>query len=749
MIRILSKSLILYFFLTTILFSQIISQIEVNGNKRISKDSIIIFSKINIGSEYNDDLINDSLKNLYDTNFFESIEITFDQKNLLIDVVENPIIEELEITGVEKKNFLEFLKENIYLKERMSYNDFFLDKDINLIRNILKTNGYYFSTISSSYSKNDELNSVKLNIDIDLGNKAKIHKISFLGNKIFKDKKLLEVIASEEHKFWKIISNNVYLNQNLVELDKRLLANFYKNRGYYNINILDSYIELDKKKSSFDLKYNIDAGNKFEFKNFSLSLPEDYSEKDFEKISKIFKKNINKIYSLDIKNKILDEIEKIASSRLYDFIDVSVEEKIVDLNKLDLNFIVSDSNKFYVERINIKGNYTTFEEAIRNVLTIDEGDPLNNLLYNKSINDIRSLRIFKKVKPTIKDGSNENLKVIDIAVEEQPTGEISLAAGYGTNGVTTGGSINEKNFGGKAINLNTGFEISEDSIKGEITYSKPNFAYTDNSLFTSVRSINKDFLKLYGYESDEIGFSVGTQFEQYENLFFSPEIDFNIEELTTNSTASSNLKKQEGDYTDMYFNYGLRYDLRDSSFNTKDGYVALFNQELPMISENNEIINSFILTNYKELNKSSEMVGRASLFLKTINTFDGSDVRISKRGNIPYGRLRGFERGKVGPVDGTDYIGGNYISALNLSTNIPGLLPTVEILDFNYFIDIANVWGVDYNDALDTSKIRSSTGIGLNIISPIGPLSFSLTQPITKASTDKTESFRFNIGTTF
>ena len=743
------KSLSIYFLLTNFLFSANINQIDITGNKRISKDSIIVFSKINIGSEYNDELINNSLKNLYDTNFFENIEITFDQNTLLINVIENPIIEELEINGVEKKNFLEFLKENIYLKERMSYNEFFLEKDVNTIRNILKTNGYYFSIINTNYLKNDELNSVKLNIDIELGEKARINKVSFLGNKIFKDKKLLEVIASEEHKFWKIISNNVYLNPNLIELDKRLLTNFYKNRGYYNINILDSFIELDKKNSSFELKYNVDAGTKFEFSNFSLSLPEDYIEKDFNDIKKIFKKNKDKNYSLDVKNKILTEIEKIASSRLYDFIDVSVEEKIIDRNKLDLNFVVSDSRKFYVERINIKGNYTTFEEVIRNVLTIDEGDPLNNLLYNKSINDIRSLRIFKKVDPIIKDGSNENLKIVEIAVEEQPTGEISLAAGYGTNGVTTGGSINERNFGGRAINLSTDFEISEESIKGEITYSKPNFAYTDNSLFTSIRSINRDFLSLFGYESNEIGFSVGTKFEQYENLFFSPELDFNIEDLTTNSTASNNLKKQEGNYTDMYFNYGLQYDLRDNSFNPKEGYVAFFNQELPLISENNEITNTLNLINYKELNKSSEMVGRASLYIKTINTFDGSDVRISKRGNIPYGRLRGFERGKVGPVDGSDYIGGNYISALNLSTNIPGLLPTVEILDFNYFIDIANVWGVDYNDSLDNSKIRSSTGIGLNIISPIGPLSFSLTQPITKASSDKTESFRFNIGTTF
>ncbi len=749
MFKLILKSTLVYFFLTNLLLSAVIDKIDINGNKRISKDSIIIFSKINIGSEYSDDLINNSLKNLYDTNFFENIEISFDQKTLYINLIENPIIEELEITGIKKKSFLDFVKENIYLKERVSFNKFYLKRDINLINNILKTNGYYFSKIDTSFTKNDELNSLKLKINIDLGDKAKIKKISFIGNKIFKDKKLLEVIASEEHKFWKFISNKVYLNQNLIDLDVRLLNNFYKNRGYYNVKVLNNFVELDKSDSSFSLRYNVDSGKKFLFDKFSLSLPLDYERKDFEKIDKIFIKNTSKDYSLDTINKILDEIETIASMRLYDFIDVSVEENIIDENKLDLNFIVSDSEKKYVERINITGNYQTVEEVIRNELTVDEGDPLNNLLYNKSINDIRSLRIFKKVEPTIEDGSDENLKIINIDVEEQPTGEISLAAGYGTNGVTTGGSIREKNFGGEAIDLNSNFEISEDGIKGQIGYSKPNFAYTDNTLFTSIRSINSDFLSIYGYESKELGLSVGTKFEQYENLFFSPEIDLTVENLETNTTASDNIKKQEGNYTDLYFNYGLDYDQRDSSFNTKDGYVTSFFQELPVVSKNNEISNVLTFTKYKELNKSSEMIGKASVYLKAINTIDGSDVRISKRGNVPYGRLRGFEKGKVGPVDKSDYIGGNYISTLNLSTNIPGVLSTIEILDFNYFVDVANVWGVDYNSSLDNSKIRSSTGIGLNVLTPIGPLSFSWSQPITKASSDKTENFRFNLGTTF
>ncbi len=749
MSKIFLKTLFVILFFITSVFSQTINEIKVKGNKRISDDSVIVFSKLKLGQTYSDNLINESLKNLYNTNFFEDIKISFEQNILSIDLIENPIIEELKITGVKKQSFLDFIKETIFLKERVSYNEFYLKRDVNLIQNILQTNGYYFSKIKTSSVINQDINSVKLNIEIDLGEKAKIKNISFIGNKVFKDKKLLEIIASEENKFWKFVSNKVYLNKKLIDLDKRLLENYYKNNGYYNVKILDNFVELDQKDSSFRLIYNIDAGNKYIFNNLSLSLPEDYSKDDFINLNKIFKKNINETYSLNVVNDILDEIESIAANRLYDFIDAKVESSIIDDNKIDLKFVLSDSKKSYVEKINILGNFTTFEEVIRNKLIVDEGDPLNNLLFNKSVNEIRSLGIFKNVSTKINDGSNENLKIIDIIVEEQPTGEISLAAGVGTDGLTTGGGIKEKNFLGKGIDLDGNFEISEESLKGQITYSRPNFAYTDNTLFTSLKSTSSDFLSLYGYESNEIGFSVGSKFEQFEGLFFSPELDFMIEDLSTNANASKNIKKQEGNYTDFYFNYRYEFDQRDSSFNSKKGYLTSFYQELPVYSDNNEILNSLTYTTYKELNKQSEMIGRASLYFKAINTLDGSDVRISKRGNIPYNRLRGFEKGKVGPVDGTDYIGGNYISTLNMSTNIPGILSTLENLDFNYFIDIANVWGVDYDSSLDKSKIRSSTGIGLNVLTPIGPLSFSLTQPITKASTDKTETFRFNLGTTF
>ena len=750
MIRILIKILFLLSFIYSTCFAEKINNIEITGNKRISDETIKILGEISLDSQFNNSKLNKVLKNLYETNFFNDIQISIENKTLIIKLSENPIIENIEIIGIKSKKFKENILENMVLKNRMSYTENQLQRDIDSINNILKANGFYFSKVQSSLEKNDELNSVRLRVDIEQGEKARITEIIFLGDKKIKDKKLLEVIASEEHKFWKFISNKVYLNKSLIDLDKRLLENYYRNQGYYRVKVLNSFAELDK-EGSFRLIFNIDSGKKFYFNKFVLDLPEDYERSDFEKIDKIFKKLSNEKYSLSKINLILSEIDRIASQRLYDFIDAEVQESILDENKIDFNFKIVDSEKFYIERINILGNFNTIEEVIRNQLIVDEGDPLNQLLYNKSIDNIKSLGIFKSVDSEIQKGSSENLKVVNLTVEEKPTGEISLGAGVGTAGSTIGGGIKEKNFLGKGINLDTNLELSEETIKGRFIYSRPNFNYSDNTLFTSLETSTPDNLTDFGYKVSSLGFSIGTSFEQYENLFFSPEISVSIEDLETNSTASSNLKKQEGTYDDFYFNYGLNYDMRDSNYKPTSGSKTSFFQNLPLISDSAELSNTLIFTQYKKLSDQSDMIGKASIYLKAINSLKSSeDVRISKRAQVPYKRLRGFQKGKVGPIENSDYIGGNYVSTLNLSTNLPTILSTVENIDFSYFIDIANVWGVDYDSSIDDANaIRSSTGIGLDLLTPIGPLSFSLTHPISKKSTDKTETFRFNLGTTF
>ncbi len=747
MVNLLSKIILAIFLLITSVNAETLKKIEIDGNKRISDESIIIFSDLKTNQEISKSDLDTAIKNLYKTNFFENISLSFENQILKIFVEENPIIDKFEITGIKKQSLVEFIKDKIQLSEMKSFDEEILSADLNLIDNILKSSGYYFADISSSKKLNEKLNSVNLKINIELGQKAKIKKIIFLGEKVFKDKRLKEVITSEEHKFWKFVSNKVYINKELINLDKRLLTNYFKDNGYFNVKVENSFVEFDK-DSNFNLIFNITSGKKFFFNNFTLNIPKNYDSKTFDPIRKKFSKLKGETYSLSKINDLLKKIDRIALTKQYEFINASLVEKIEN-EKINLEINISESEKLYVEKINISGNYSTLEEVIRNNLIVDEGDPLNEILFNKSINNLKSLGIFKKVKTNIKEGSDKSLKVVDINIEERPSGEISLTAGFGTNGEVIGGGIKEKNFLGKGINLDTSIELTPETVKGRFIYAKPNFNNTDNTLFTSFQSSTTDLLTDSGYKTSELSFSLGTKFEQFQNIFLSPEIDFLIEDLETSNKASNVLKKQEGSYKDMYFNYSINQDLRDKRFRTESGYQTFFSQEIPLISDNSEFANAFEIASYKKLSTRSDAVGKISFFAKTITGLS-DDVRVSKRLSVPSSKLRGFEKGRVGPIDNNDYIGGNHVSALNLSATLPDILEGLDNLDIGVFFDVANVWGVDYDSSLDDkSTIRSSTGVAFNLLTPIGPLSFSFANALSKASSDKTETFRFSLGTQF
>ena len=748
MINFFFKSLLIVFFFPSFVFAQIIDSIVISGNKRISDNTIKVYSKLDQYESFNENNLNQILKDLYKTDFFKDINISIKDNILYVDVVESPIIENLEINGIKKNDLNKFLLDNISLKNKRSFNNEKLQNDLKIIENILKSSGYYFSKISVSELYNNELNSVQISINVNLGKKAHIKNISFIGNKIFKDKQLREIIASEEHKFWKFLTKNVYINENLLNLDKRLLSNFYKNSGYYNIKINSTFVELDKDEN-FKLVYNIDAGNKFFFNNFNIKVPADYNQGIFDEMQKKFNKFIDTEYSLYVIEDFLDQINDAALLKQFEFIDASVSEEIVGNDRVDITINIKESKKEYVEKININGNYVTIEDVVRNSLIVDEGDPFNQILFNKSLNNIRSLGIFKTVDYKISTGSSDEFKIIDVDVVERPTGEIMAGAGYGTSGGTVLLGIKEKNFLGQGITLNANLELTEESIKGSLDYIEPYFNFSDNSLFASISNTENDYLDTFGYKTNEFQLSSGTSFEPYEKIIFSPNLSLSYENLDTNSKASNAIKKQKGTYSDIYFNYSLINDNRDNKFNPQTGNRTNFTQELPLYSDVNEISNAIEFTTYKKFSRQSDIVNKISIYSKMINSFD-NDVRISKRLHVPSSRLRGFEKGKIGPIDNNDYIGGNYIAAFNLSTKLPNLLAEFENIDFSIFLDTANIWGIDYNDALDDrSTLRSSAGLAVNVLTPIGPLSFSFSEAFSKASSDKTETFRFNLGTTF
>ena len=739
--------LFLLFFFVKITFvnAEIIKSISVTGNDRVTDETIIIFSDVNIGDDLSINDLNQIIKNLYITDFFKNVSINLKDNILKISVIENNLIQSIEINGVKNKKLNQALLDQLNITEKKSYVEEKSAEDSLRLLNFLKISGYYFSTVDLKVKQNDN-KTVDLIYDIVLNKKAIIKKINFSGNKIFKSRLLSSIIVSEENKFWKFLSKKKYLNERQIQLDQRLLKNFYLNEGYYNVKISQTSANVIQ-DNNFNLTYNINAGKKFFFKNLNLNIPADYDPENFKFIQFLLNDMKEKPYSSNRINNLLNEIDNIAITKQYEFINASFSESIVDGNKINIDFLISETQKLYVDRINILGNDITNETAIRNLLIVDEGDPLNEILNNKSINNIKASGLFAKVDYRILNTENEYKKDIEVTVKEQPTGEITAGAGYGTSGQTLTFGIKENNFAGNATKLNTNLSFTTRSVKGGLNVIIPNYNYSDKSLRLNFSRSSNDFLSTSGYENTITNFTLGTGFEYKQDLFFTPLLVLEAEELKTDSTASAALKKQDGNYNNIELDYSFLYDKRNQSFRPTDGYFSNFNQTLPLLSNDYSLSNTYNFKTYHKLSENT--VSNFSFYIASINSLDGSDVRVSERIYLSSRRLRGFEPGKVGPKDNLDFIGGNYASAMSVSTTLPNMLPELESVDFNIFLDAGNIWEVDYDNSLDNSKIRSSTGLSIDWLTPIGPLNFVFAQPITKASTDVEQSFRFDLGTTF
>ena len=737
---------ILVFFLLLINHSHAekVLKIEISGNDRIPPETIKMLSNINLGDDVSPRQINDLIKNLYETNFFKNIEINLDNNILKFYVEENPIISNIKINGIKAKRIQESINEVLSLREKSSFNEINLINEKEKIIKLLKSQGYIQAKIDV-FKEVLKDNKINLIFNIDLGDKAKIKKITFIGNKIFKDQKLKRVIVSEEYKFWKVLSGKKYLNENIIKFDVQLLKNFYLNKGFYNVEINSSFAKKFDDES-FELIFNINANQKVKFGKLELELPIDYDKSNFIKIKEEFDNLNGKFYSLNRIKDILDQIDLIVLNEQYETIKSDVEETLTG-NILNLKFIISETEKKFVEKINIYGNNVTVETVIRNQLLIDEGDPYNEILKTKSINNIKSLNFFKNVNSEIIEGSSRDRKVINITVEEKPTGEITAGAGFGTTGSSFMVGVKENNFLGKGISLDSNLNLSTETIKGRFEIENKNYKNSDKSLYFVVDASETDRLKNSGYKFNKTGFEIGSGFEYYDDFFLRIGSSNYYERIETDNTASARQQAQEGDYIDLFLNIGLTLDKRDQKFQTTDGFLSSYSLDLPYISDTYTLVNKYKYSYFTELYENN--VSSFSLSLRSAHSIKDEDIKLSERLRVPANTLRGFEYGKIGPKDGDDYIGGNYMSAINFTTTLPQILENSQNTDFIIFMDAANLWGVDYNSSLDDSEIRSSIGVGLDWYSPVGPMNFSLAQPISKSSNDVTETFRFNLGTTF
>ena len=744
MIRILTIFLLLL--LTNNSYSEI-KKVVIIGNARVSSNTIesLVDKKVsNIDSIF----INNLTKKIYDTDFFSDVKIAYNQDILTITVSENSVVNFFYINGLKDKD-LDEVNKIISLKENAIFSTSKLKKDIESVKDYFRATGYYMATIDPEVIKIAN-NQINLILNIDKKDISKIKNIYFIGNKFFSSSQLADVISSAEDGWWKFFTSTS-LNEQQIEYDKQLLKDFYKSKGFYDIQIESVFAGVDNSKN-FNLTYSINAGKKYKFGNVEIqpSSPV-YKEKDILEIKNISNKLLkNEHYSNILIGKLNKQITNYLESNRYNTFEVNVQENKKSDELIDVLVQLNQEQRVLINKINISGNSITEEKVVRDNLYLSEGDNLSNSKLKKSIDNVKSKQYFSKVDYKIEDSiEKKNAKDFNIFVKEQPTGSISAGVGYGTNGAMVQASINERNFLGQGIGLNFTGTFSTQKVSGEFSVVDPNFKNSNKELGVSLIAQNDDYTNS-GYTNKSLGGRVATKYELYEDLYFRPNANIQSDKLETNSNASTLLRSRQGSTITTGVGYNFSADFRDSKYSPTAGSISYFEQNIAtFISDIPTVVSSVGSTYYKEL-FSDKYIGSAKVRFSNSTALNSKDVKISDRLYPSQTELRGFELRGVGPVDGADHVGGNYLATLSLKSTFPNPIPDNFKANSYLFYDVGNVWGVDYSDIISSnSKIRSSTGVALDFMSPVGPLSFTYAIPLSKSSTDKQQNFLFNIGSSF
>ena len=733
------------------------NEIIVSGNNEISSETIVAISGLSKSKNLSSNLINEGFRRLSDSGLFQNVVLNPVGSRLIISVIENPIINQVDFEG--NKIFKDsFLLSIISSKSRTPFSKGIIDEDVRQILQIYREKGRFKASIIPQKVLLDS-GGVGLVFSINEGPRTEIKSINFIGNKEFSDARLRSIIESSQKNLFSFISSSDDYSELRQEKDRKLIEEFYTDKGFANAKIKSSVGTLSDDWKNFNITYTIFEGTKTLISE--VKFDNKISNLNLSKIDYLVKIKSGDLYIGSKIEKIRNSIEKKVNDLGFPFAKVSSKKiNINDKDTIDLVFIIFNGPSLYVERIDIKGNNQTLDKVIRREFSISEGDAFNPTLIRKTEEKLRALGFFKNLSVVVLPGSSPNKAVVSVEVEEAPTGSLNFGAGYSTDTELSGTiSLSERNFLGKGQRLL--FEVltseSNKSIK---------FGFTEPSLFNRDLSISIDLTYLdleprqSSFTSNEsslrtgFGFKLGTD----SRLITSLKI---MEEKISVPISSSSLilKEDQGKISKSELLLDYLIDGRDSIVKPKNGYLLRSDLTISGLGASNSFIkasakgkiyNSFF---NNLITVTAELEGG---FMQMQNGFSRTSDRFSLGGRS----LRGFQYGQIGPREGEEPLGGENYAVSRVEANFPIGLPKELGFYGGLFAEAGSLWGLKYDNkkiSVDQnslksvdSKIRSSIGFTLYWSTPIGPLQFNWAKPQKyESGIDKIENFSFNIASQF
>jgi len=744
----------------------VINRILVRGNQRIDQTTILSYLPIQPGDAVDASVLDVAVRTLTRTQLFADVQLGVQNGDLIVEIVENPIINQVVFEGngalSEDK-----LNEEVTLKPRGIYTRARIQEDVGKIVELYRLSGRISATVTPKIVQLDQ-NRVDVVFEIDEGPETGVRAITFLGNSAFSDSDLREVMVTEQSAWYKLFTTNDNYDPNRLDYDREQLRKFYTNRGYYDFRVLSAISELAPDDSAFAITLTIDEGDRYNFGTVEVVTENDRLNADFLRM--LLPIRSGDLYESDKIESAVDALTFAAGSAGYAFVEIEPTYRAdPETDTVNVSFNVKEGQRVYIDRINVIGNTRTLDNVIRREMMLTEGDAFNRTLLERSRNNLRGLGFFKDVTVEEARGSAPDRSVVNVTVTEQPTGELSVGAGFSSvDAFVVNLGITERNFRGRGQNVVARLEWGSLRQQIDFRFTEPKFLGRDLRAGFDAFHSRYDLSEYSSYDYRSTGGGVRLSYPLNGYTLLSTRYFLKSDEIIVPSgycsgvgAGSSALCDQVGSYLNSSAGYTLMVNRANDPVRPTRGWNGSLRQDFAGIGGDvNYVKTEADISAYWGISPS--WVVTATAQTGYISGWGGDPIRINDRFFKGGNTFRGFETAGIGPRDlaTTDALGGNFYAIGTLELTVPNGLPEEYGIRTSLFTDVGTLGALDDRytvDALgnpdptivDDLELRASAGLSIHWRSPMGPIRFDLSHILGKEDYDKTETFRFSTSTQF
>lgn len=736
------------------------NQIVVEGNTRVGDAAVITRAGIAPGQTVSAGQVNDALQNLQTSGLFETVSVVPQGSTLLITVVELPTLNRVAFEGNRRLDD-EALSEIVESQERRVFSTAQAERDAGAIAEAYSAQGRIAARVTPRIIRRSD-NRVDLIFEIFEGDVVEIERLSFVGNRVYSDRRLRRVLQTKQAGLFRALIRSDTLIEDRVEFDKQVLQDFYFSRGYVDFRTLSANAQLTEERDGFFLVFTVQEGQQFTFGEVSVA--SDLPEVDLEVYQKAVKIRPGVVYSPTL---IENEIARLERQGQRDGVDfLRVEPRVTrndrDLS-LDVQLVLSRGPRVFVERIDIEGNTTTLDRVIRQQFRIAEGDPFNPREIRDAAERIRALDFFGNTNVNAREGSRPDQVVIDVDVEEQPTGSLNFGGSYGVNeGLGLAIGFTERNFLGRGQTFGLNFSTAQDAGRYGVSFIEPAFLGRDVAFALNLQYSESDS-SFANYDTENLIFSPSLTFPVSENGRLQFRYTLRRTEMQERDPIENGAVVQNeidaGRELASGFGYTYTYDTRRTGLDPNAGVLFEFGQDFAGVGGDSEFIRTTAKVVGERRVLSEEVTLRATLEGGMLN-WNGGTNRTIDRFQVGPRIFRGFEPGGIGPrdlsaPDDPDPLGGNFYAVARLEAEFPVGLPEEWGLRGAAFYDAGNLWNLDDVDLTggnivgESGSIRHVVGVSILWDTIVGPLRFNFTKALKKESFDEEQTFDLTLSSNF